>query len=73
MNDDNKHTDNLHASFMDRRRFPGQTGMAGALLAGSALDWPDYSIDHRQTMVFNNEPRVVSDPDPEVRRLWSAV
>lgn len=35
--------------------------------------WPDYSIDHRPTMLFNNEPRVVSDPDAEVRRLWSTV
>lgn len=36
-------------------------------------DWPTYGISDRYTMVLDNEPRLVSDPDAAVRELWSTV
>jgi para-nitrobenzyl esterase len=35
--------------------------------------WPAYTADKRATMVFNDECRVVGDPDGEVRPLWSRI
>ena len=35
--------------------------------------WPAYDIEERNTMVFNNQSRVVSDPHAEVRQLWSTL
>jgi len=35
--------------------------------------WPEYTINTRDTMAFNNESRVVSDPHAEVRQLWSTL
>jgi para-nitrobenzyl esterase len=35
--------------------------------------WPAYTTAARKTMVFNDECRVVDDPDAEVRRLWATV
>lgn len=32
--------------------------------------WPAYDTKSRATMVFNDECRVVNDPDAEVRPLW---
>src|SRR5215469_2194994 len=34
-------------------------------------DWPVYSRDERTTMIFDNESRVVHDPDGPARLLWS--
>ena len=36
-------------------------------------DWPQYDIDRRATMVFDNESRVVDDPHAAVRQLWSTL
>ncbi len=33
--------------------------------------WPAYEPGKRQTMIFNVESRVVSDPDGVLRRFWS--
>jgi para-nitrobenzyl esterase len=35
--------------------------------------WPPYTAKDRDTMVFDTHCRVVRDPDPEVRLLWSRV
>jgi para-nitrobenzyl esterase len=35
--------------------------------------WPPYDSDHRATMVFDVEPRVVDDPDREAREIWEAM
>ena len=35
--------------------------------------WPAYDIEERNTMVFNNQSRVVSDPHADVRQLWSTL
>ncbi len=35
--------------------------------------WPSYDTTSRNTMVFNNESRIISDPDAEVRQLWSTL
>jgi para-nitrobenzyl esterase len=35
--------------------------------------WPLYTTAQRATMVFDNEPRVVRDPDRDARELWTRV
>jgi para-nitrobenzyl esterase len=35
--------------------------------------WPAYDANRRATMVFDDECRVVDDPDAEIRRLWATV
>ena len=35
--------------------------------------WPAYTAARRATMLFDDECRVVDDPDGEVRPLWSKV
>jgi para-nitrobenzyl esterase len=35
--------------------------------------WPAYAGGQRATMLFNDECRIVDDPDGEVRALWSKV
>src|SRR3954470_770897 len=35
--------------------------------------WPGYSADQRNTMLFNDECKVVVDPDGEARQLWTKV
>ena len=35
--------------------------------------WPAYADERRATMIFDDECRVVDDPDGEVRPLWSKV
>lgn len=39
----------------------------------SLAEWPAYTPENRQTMIFNARSRVVSDPDADVRRLWSTL
>lgn len=34
-------------------------------------EWPEYSLDKRETMFLNAECHVVSDPDREERLLWA--
>jgi para-nitrobenzyl esterase len=36
------------------------------------LVWPHYDTKGRQTMLFDNKSKVVSDPDTAARRFWSA-
>ena len=33
--------------------------------------WPQYDLDRRETMIFDTQTRVVSDPRREERLLWS--
>jgi para-nitrobenzyl esterase len=33
-------------------------------------DWPEYEPERRQTMVFDKESKVVSDPRGNLRKLW---
>ena len=33
--------------------------------------WPAYSAEHRATMIFDNECRLVRDPDRDARLLWT--
>ena len=35
--------------------------------------WPAYNVTTRSTMIFNDECRVVDDPDGAERRLWATV
>ena len=35
--------------------------------------WPAYTARTRSTMIFNDECRLVDDPDGAVRRLWATV
>jgi para-nitrobenzyl esterase len=35
--------------------------------------WPAYTAAQRATMVFDNDCRVVRDPDRDARLLWSRV
>lgn len=35
--------------------------------------WPTYDTDHRATMLFNEECRVVDDPQAAERRLWNGL
>ncbi|MBL6613866.1 MAG: carboxylesterase/lipase family protein [Reyranella sp.] len=37
------------------------------------LPWPRYTPDRRATMVFDDDARVIEDPDGEVRSTWSRV
>jgi len=34
-------------------------------------DWPAYTTDTRQTMIFNSTSRVANDPWAELRAMWS--
>ena len=34
-------------------------------------DWPAYTPDKRQTMIFNQSSRVENDPWSELRAMWS--
>ena len=36
-------------------------------------NWPIYNTDHRATMLFDEECRVVDDPQSEERRLWKGL
>lgn len=36
-------------------------------------NWPTYSTDHRATMLFDEECRMVDDPQSEERRLWKGL
>jgi para-nitrobenzyl esterase len=36
-------------------------------------DWAPYTADKRSTMVFDDESKVVDDPDRDVRNLWAKV
>jgi para-nitrobenzyl esterase len=36
-------------------------------------EWPAYTAAARNVMVFDNNCRAISDPDPEARRIWSRV
>jgi para-nitrobenzyl esterase len=33
--------------------------------------WPKFTLEQRQTMIFDTDTRVVSDPRHEERLLWS--
>jgi para-nitrobenzyl esterase len=37
------------------------------------LPWPRYTADRRATMILDDDPRVIDDPDGEVRTVWSRV
>lgn len=34
--------------------------------------WPPYDLDRRATLIFNNSPHVVDDPQGHVRALWKS-
>ena len=36
-------------------------------------EWPAYSAESRKTMIFNNESRVVTDPESELRVIMEEV
>jgi para-nitrobenzyl esterase len=36
-------------------------------------DWPSYDTRTRQTMIFDLERKVVSDPAPATRRIWDGI
>lgn len=35
--------------------------------------WPVYDAEKRATMVFNDDCKVVNDPDAKIRRLWATI
>jgi para-nitrobenzyl esterase len=35
--------------------------------------WPSYDLDRRATMIFNNVPQVVDDPQGQMRAVWKRV
>src|SRR5581483_3513564 len=35
--------------------------------------WPSYDLERRATMIFNDVPQVVDDPQGQVRALWRRV
>jgi para-nitrobenzyl esterase len=74
------HTDGLAITGAgpDSRRMADQ--MAGAWVAFAKSgnpshrgipDWPAYTTDTRQTMIFNSTSRVANDPWAELRAMWS--
>ena len=40
---------------------------------GALPDWPPYTSDRRNVMVFDRECRVVADPDRDARLLWARI
>jgi para-nitrobenzyl esterase len=36
-------------------------------------DWPAYTTQQRATMVFDTTSKVVNDPGPQARKLWSSL
>jgi len=40
---------------------------------GAIPAWPAYTSDRRATMIFDDQCKVVDDPDGEVRPIWSKV
>ena len=37
-----------------------------------SLDWPSFCVEKRTTRVFDLEPAVIADPEPEIRALWES-
>lgn len=42
-------------------------------VAGLTPVWPAYTADKRATLIYDNELKVVNDPDGEKRRYWTAL
>ena len=77
--------DTLHV-IGDRHRKPGDQALADRVSKTWATfartgkpgndaipAWPAYTAERRATMIFDDECRVVDDPDGEVRPLWFKV
>jgi para-nitrobenzyl esterase len=41
--------------------------------APSGTDWPNYEAERRDTFVFDDDSTLVSDPDRELRLVWSTL
>jgi para-nitrobenzyl esterase len=58
--------DLMHASWASFIR-------SGTPAIGSLPAWPPYDLDRRATMLFGDVPRLVDDPQGQVRALWKQV
>ena len=45
----------------------------GRPTADGLPEWPRYTAEHRATMLFDFEPRVVDDPDGADREVWAGL
>jgi para-nitrobenzyl esterase len=68
----------LTGSGPDSRRMADQMAAAWVAFAKTGNpnhagipDWPAYTPDKRQTMIFNQTSRVENDPWSELRAVWS--
>jgi para-nitrobenzyl esterase len=42
----------------------------GQPVSDSLPEWPEYNEETRQTMIFDSNCKVVSDPNSEMRKIW---
>ncbi|WP_168371732.1 carboxylesterase/lipase family protein [Sphingomonas sp. Leaf357] len=45
----------------------------GVPSGGGLPSWPRYETGRRQTMVYDQVPHLVADPDPAIRALWDGI
>jgi para-nitrobenzyl esterase len=43
----------------------------GNPVSDSLPDWPEYNEETRETMFFDSNCTIVSDPDSEMRKIWA--
>jgi para-nitrobenzyl esterase len=48
-------------------------GRTGRPVAEGLPEWPRYSAEHRATMLFDFEPKVVEDPGGDDREVWTGL
>ena len=57
-------------------RVPIADRISGELLSfahNGVVSWPQYETMKRNTLKVDIETEVLSDPEPELRQLWSAM
>ena len=39
---------------------------------GTSVSWPEFDLENRATLQINLDSKVINNPEPELRELWSA-
>ena len=38
----------------------------------TSVSWPEFDLDNRSTLQIDLDSKVINNPEPELRELWSA-
>jgi carboxylesterase type B len=38
----------------------------------TSVSWPEFDLDNRSTLQIDLDTKVINNPEPEIRELWSA-